>query len=160
MKNSDIPFGTQIRNRRKELGLSQEQLASKLFVDRSLVSRWESGKITPNPQQIQQLSELLSLSIQDISASEIPSEQTAENSIVSERKTTQILVVLMLSIISYYLNPFGLILALISVVYSFIRKLPVYVQCFAVFFCLVCLDEILFMNGIYWIKPVIHVLKQ
>ena len=35
--------------RRKAVGLSQEQLAERLAVDRSTVARWESGETLPQP---------------------------------------------------------------------------------------------------------------
>jgi transcriptional regulator with XRE-family HTH domain len=39
-----------IRNLRKTLGLTQDQLARKLFVWRNSVSRYELGSIKPSPQ--------------------------------------------------------------------------------------------------------------
>ena len=37
-----------IRRLRTEKGLSQDELAEKLFVTRQAVSRWENGETTPN----------------------------------------------------------------------------------------------------------------
>ena len=48
-----------LRSLRTERGLSQEQLAEKLHVDRTTVVRWESGSRTPDATVIFRLSEIL-----------------------------------------------------------------------------------------------------
>ena len=52
-----------IRHLRTEKGLSQDELAEKLFVTRQAVSRWENGETTPNPETLKQLSRLFDVSI-------------------------------------------------------------------------------------------------
>ena len=41
-----------IRSLRAKAGLSQEELAEKLFVTRQAVSRWETGETTPNTETL------------------------------------------------------------------------------------------------------------
>ena len=41
---------------REERGLSQDELAEKLFMTRQAVSRWENGETTPNPETLKRLS--------------------------------------------------------------------------------------------------------
>ena len=48
---------------RTEKGLSQEQLAEKVFVTRQAVSRWETGETTPNAETLKLLSNLYDVSI-------------------------------------------------------------------------------------------------
>ncbi len=48
---------------RTQQGLSQDQLAEKVFVTRQAVSRWETGKTTPNTETLKLLSQLFSVSI-------------------------------------------------------------------------------------------------
>ena len=48
---------------RTQQGLSQNQLAEKVFVTRQAVSRWETGKTTPNTETLKLLSQLFSVSI-------------------------------------------------------------------------------------------------
>ena len=48
---------------RIEKGMSQEELAQKIFVTRQAVSRWENGETTPNPEMLKTLSELFDVSI-------------------------------------------------------------------------------------------------
>ena len=48
---------------RNERGLSQEDLAERLFVTRQAVSRWETGETTPNVDTLKKLSALYDVSI-------------------------------------------------------------------------------------------------
>lgn len=48
---------------RTQQGLSQDQLAEKVFVTRQAVSRWETGETTPNTETLELLSQLFSVSI-------------------------------------------------------------------------------------------------
>lgn len=48
---------------RTERGLSQEELAEKVFVTRQAVSRWENGETIPNTETLKILSSLFDVSI-------------------------------------------------------------------------------------------------
>ena len=48
---------------RTKSGLSQEELAEKVFVTRQAVSRWENGDTTPNTETLKLLSKLFVVSI-------------------------------------------------------------------------------------------------
>ena len=48
---------------RTKSGLSQEELAEKLFVTRQAVSRWETGETVPNTETLKLLSKLFDVSI-------------------------------------------------------------------------------------------------
>ena len=48
---------------RTQKGLSQEDLAEKVFVTRQAVSRWENGETTPNTETLKLLSKLFDVSI-------------------------------------------------------------------------------------------------
>ena len=48
---------------RKKSGLSQDELAEKVFVTRQAVSRWENGETTPNTETLKLLSRLFDVSI-------------------------------------------------------------------------------------------------
>ena len=48
---------------RKKAGLSQDELAEKVFVTRQAVSRWETGETVPNTETLKQLSTLFDVSI-------------------------------------------------------------------------------------------------
>lgn len=48
---------------RTKSGLSQEELAEKVYVTRQAVSRWENGETTPNTETLKLLSKLFDVSI-------------------------------------------------------------------------------------------------
>ena len=48
---------------RTKNGLSQDELAEKVFVTRQAVSRWENGETVPNPDTLKLLSALFDVSI-------------------------------------------------------------------------------------------------
>ena len=54
---------TVIYNLRTQKGLSQDELAEKVFVTRQAVSRWENGETTPNTETLKLLSKLFDVSI-------------------------------------------------------------------------------------------------
>ena len=53
-------------------GLSQEELAEKVFVSRQAVSRWENGETTPNTETLKLLSRLFDVSINTLLGSPRP----------------------------------------------------------------------------------------
>ena len=58
--------GELIKKLREENKWSQEELANKLFVDRSLVSKWERGKIEVEFKYMSKLSELFNIEIEEL----------------------------------------------------------------------------------------------
>ena len=48
---------------RTKKGLSQDELAEKVFVTRQAVSRWENGETVPNTETLKQLSRLFDVSV-------------------------------------------------------------------------------------------------
>lgn len=52
-----------IRELRIKAGLSQEELAEKIYVTRQAVSRWETGETVPNTETLKALSRLFGVSI-------------------------------------------------------------------------------------------------
>ena len=58
METKDIFYKLRIKK-----GLSQEELAEKVFVTRQAVSRWETGETIPNIDTLKLLSKLFDVSI-------------------------------------------------------------------------------------------------
>lgn len=57
---------------RTKAGLSQDELAQKVFVTRQAVSRWERGETTPNVETLKLLSRLFDVSINTLLGSPEP----------------------------------------------------------------------------------------
>lgn len=58
MNTKDVIFGLRTKN-----GMSQDELAEKVFVTRQAVSRWENGDTVPNTDTLKLLSKLFNVSI-------------------------------------------------------------------------------------------------
>ena len=58
-----MKFNEKLIELRKKQGLSQEELAEKIFVTRQAVSRWETGDTIPNIDTLKLLSKLFDVSI-------------------------------------------------------------------------------------------------
>lgn len=56
----------QIKAYRKNLGLSQEQLAQKVYVSRQTVSNWETGRSYPDVENLMLLSVLFDVSLDEL----------------------------------------------------------------------------------------------
>ena len=58
--------GHRIRQRREDLGMTQQELADKLLVTVQAVSQWENGKTQPDSDRIPQLAKLLRTTADDL----------------------------------------------------------------------------------------------
>lgn len=58
-----MSLGEKIREHRKQVGLSQEQLSEKLEVSRSAVAKWETDNGIPDVDNLKVISKLLNVSI-------------------------------------------------------------------------------------------------
>ena len=65
-----MEFKDNLKQLRTEKGLTQAQLAEKLFVSRSTVAKWENGLGLPNPESMAALEELFSITAQEIATKE------------------------------------------------------------------------------------------
>ena len=71
-----MTFGEKLQQIRKASGLSQEQLAQQLDVSRQSISKWELNDAVPDVNKLIILSELFSVSIDDLLMDE---QQSKEN---------------------------------------------------------------------------------
>ena len=55
-----------IKIKRKELGITQEELAERLFVTEKAVSRWETGRGTPDISLLLPLSKELNIDVSEL----------------------------------------------------------------------------------------------
>ena len=67
MNTKDVLYELRIRN-----GLSQDELAEKVFVTRQAVSRWENGETVPNTETLKLLSKAFNVSINTLLGSPHP----------------------------------------------------------------------------------------
>jgi len=65
-----MDFSEKLQNLRKQHGLTQEELAAKLFVSRTAVSKWESGRGYPNIDSLKEISKFFSVSVDELLSSD------------------------------------------------------------------------------------------
>lgn len=65
-----MDFNEKLQLLRKKNNLTQEQLAEQLYVSRTAISKWESGKGYPNIESLKCISKLFSVSIDDLLSGE------------------------------------------------------------------------------------------
>ena len=61
-----MEFHEKLQELRKRKGLTQEELAERLYVSRSAVSKWESGRGYPNIDSLKAIATLFSVTIDDL----------------------------------------------------------------------------------------------
>ncbi|MBO7217705.1 MAG: helix-turn-helix transcriptional regulator [Clostridia bacterium] len=65
-----MEFSEKLLELRLKEGITQEELAAKLFVSRTAVSKWESGRGYPNIESLKQISNLFSVTIDELLSGE------------------------------------------------------------------------------------------
>jgi len=69
-----MEIGEKIKRLRIKKGYTQKTLASKLFVSRSVIAKWETGKRKPDKKDYEELSNVLGCSIEFLLNEETPEE--------------------------------------------------------------------------------------
>ncbi len=65
-----MEFYEKLQELRKSRGLTQEELAEMLYVSRTAISKWESGRGYPNMDSLKAISKCFSVSLDDLLSSE------------------------------------------------------------------------------------------
>lgn len=65
-----MEFNEKLQNLRKHKGLTQEELADVLYVSRTAISKWESGRGFPNIESLKAISKYFSVSLDELLSSE------------------------------------------------------------------------------------------
>ena len=65
-----MEFNEKLQELRKKKGFTQEELAEILYVSRTAISKWESGRGYPNIESLKELSKFFEVSIDDLLSGE------------------------------------------------------------------------------------------
>lgn len=103
-------FPDKLKKLRKEKGLTQEELASKIFVSRSLIARYENGSVMPSKENLEKLSLFFNLRLSDF----IDEEEVVELTL-SQNKTALIME-----------KFFSFLIIVVAGLFSFMSLLPVF----------------------------------
>ncbi len=75
-----MEFNEKLQKLRKYRGLTQEELAEKLYVSRTAISKWESGRGYPNIDSLKSISDCFAVSLDELLSGEDISIITDEDS--------------------------------------------------------------------------------
>ena len=79
-------FAETLKKLRTEKGLSQQDVAERVFVTRSAVARWENGSRMPNATMISRLSQCLDIDINTLISTIIENDDSPNVIMVDDRK--------------------------------------------------------------------------
>lgn len=65
-----MEFNEKLQELRKNKGLTQEELAEALYVSRTAISKWESGRGYPNIDSLKEISKFFSVTIDELLSGE------------------------------------------------------------------------------------------
>ena len=65
-----MEFNEKLQELRKKRGLTQEELAEALFVSRTAISKWESGRGYPSIDSLKEISKFFSVTIDELLSGE------------------------------------------------------------------------------------------
>ena len=61
-----MEFNEKIQELRKQMGLTQEELAEQLYVSRTAISKWESGRGYPNIESLKAIAKFFSVTVDEL----------------------------------------------------------------------------------------------
>ena len=82
-----MSLGENLQRLRKEKGLSQEDVAQKLFVSRQSVSKWENGNAEPGVKDLAALADMFGVTLDELVGRECPESLAASQK--AERRLTR-----------------------------------------------------------------------
>ena len=65
-----MEFSEKLQELRKQKGLTQDQLAQKLYVSRTAISKWESGRGYPNIESLKEIAKFFSVTVDQLLSGE------------------------------------------------------------------------------------------
>ena len=99
-----------LKELRKKAGITQEQLADKLFVSRQTISNWEAGKSLPDVISIIKLSEIYNVCVDELLKEDPKVQKKIEKDVILAENNKKIMLVTAitttLSLIVYFVSVF------------------------------------------------------
>ena len=80
-------FADTLQNLRTERNMSQQQLTSKMFVGRSTIANWETGRRVPDALLMSRLAQCLDVDVSVLLSSALKSEEVPNIILVDDQKT-------------------------------------------------------------------------
>ena len=109
-KPINMELNEKIKQYRKEAGLSQEDLANKIYVSRTLITKYESGSVFPTQDNLEKIAAALNVKVEDL-LSDKEKNEIVEKSFKTNQRFWMVLsicfasisvILLLLSVIPFY----------------------------------------------------------
>lgn len=109
-----VEFHKILKEKRKELGLTQEQLAKQLMVSRSAISNWEIGRNYPDIQSLITIANIFDVSLDYLFNEDIEISKAIDSEVNKNKK---------FKLISIFLTLLVIVMACVTI-YLFLTKQP------------------------------------
>lgn len=129
-----MTFGEKLKKLRKDNGMTQDQLAEKIFVTRTAISKWETNNGYPSIDSLKTISNLFGVSIDDlISDVDVENKKILEEKIAKKFYFVAIAflgITVLFTLLAYFLKQpyfnFGSICGLVGYVFFGLLSKPKY----------------------------------
>ena len=102
-----MEFSQKLQNLRKQKGLTQEELAEVLYVSRTAISKWESGRGYPSIDSLKEISKYFSVTIDELLSSNEVLSIAEEDSKQKEKHLRSLVFGLLdISVLMFFFLPF------------------------------------------------------
>jgi transcriptional regulator with XRE-family HTH domain len=102
-----MEFNEKLQNLRKQKGLTQEELAETLYVSRTAISKWESGRGYPNIDSLKEIAKFFSVTIDELlSGDEVLSIAEEDNKQKEKQLKSLVFGLLDISVLMFFFLPF------------------------------------------------------
>ena len=102
-----MEFNEKLQDLRKNKGLTQEELAEALYVSRTAISKWESGRGYPSIDSLKEIAKYFSVTIDELlSSNEVLSIAEEDNKQKEKHLRTLVFGLLDISVLMFFFLPF------------------------------------------------------
>jgi len=121
-----MSFGGNLLALRKSKNISQEEIGGQINVSRQTISKWELDETTPEMEKIILLSEIFSVSIDELIKGQNPQPKIENdtNEIKLVKKTTRDIIFILLKILGVTIGTILLIDIIVMIVYFLTNGFP------------------------------------
>lgn len=150
-----MDIGNKIKMIRMEKKMSQSEFADLLGINRTTLSKWENNVNLPGINEIENICR-----ISGITMNQFLHEGTIAQNKEQKRNlnmTVNYISVIVMLFLSYVLFPFGIIISIFSVIFSFKKGLHFIVRIISIVLFIFLLDAILMPFGIYLMPPITRI---
>lgn len=113
---------TRLKVLRIQKGYTQEEIANRLHVSRQAVSRWETGKSSPDIDNLTLLGEIYEVSVDEILGNEVPVNTEDEEIPQRDKFHPKDACLIVILLLSAYNSILGMLVSLCALTWIIIKK--------------------------------------